>query len=369
MKTLVIHPHGAWRSDRHPLDDLAEAVALAHALHFEVSGHCVNVRQLHAASFFGKGNCDAIREWVSGSGYELVIINHQLSAVQHRQLEKAWQVKVWDRHMLILEIFGARARTREGTIQVELAALRYQRSRLVRSWTHLERQRGGGGFMGGPGERQIESDRRIIDRKIHQLQKKLKTVTRTRRLQRKGRRHYPSISLVGYTNAGKTTLFNRLTHGDGWAANQLFATLDPMARSLYLPCGQTVIVSDTVGFISDLPHHLIAAFRATLEEVIDADVIIHLIDASSPHHAAQARDVSDVLAQLGVEDERPIIEAFNKADLLSDTSRDERLLLSAANGLGLNDLLGELSRVVHQLPRFCRRASSAELSHAPPPIC
>ena len=260
-----------------------------------------------------------------GNGGEhpvIVVVNAALSPVQQRNLEKAWNCKVIDRTGLILEIFGERARTSEGRLQVELAALIYQRSRLVRSWTHLERQRGGAGFMGGPGEAQIETYRRLINDRITRLRRRLKDVRRTRDLHRRARRRvpYPIIALVGYTNAGKSTLFNHLTSAAVVAQDQLFATLDPTMRALDLPSGRKVILSDTVGFISDLPHELVEAFHATLEEVNEADIVAHVRDISHPETEQQKQDVADVLQDMNLDEgkEAGLIEVLNKADLVSD---------------------------------------------------
>ncbi|TIW32442.1 MAG: GTPase HflX, partial [Mesorhizobium sp.] len=264
---------------------------------------------------------------------ELVIVDHPLTPVQQRNLEKEFNAKVLDRTGLILEIFGERARTKEGTLQVELAHLNYQKGRLVRSWTHLERQRGGAGFLGGPGETQIESDRRQLQEKIIKLKHELETVRRTRDLHRAKRKKvpFPVVAIVGYTNAGKSTLFNKLTGAGVLAEDMLFATLDPTLRRVRLPHGTPIILSDTVGFISDLPTHLVAAFRATLEEVVEADLVIHLRDISDPDTAAQAEDVERILADLGVDasDAKRVIEVWNKIDLLDESNR-ERLLADGA---------------------------------------
>ncbi len=263
------------------------------------------------------------------------MVDHPLTPVQQRNLEKEMNTKVVDRTGLILEIFGERARTKEGTLQVELAHLNYQKGRLVRSWTHLERQRGGAGFLGGPGETQIESDRRILQDKITKLKHELETVRRTRDLHRAKRKKvpFPVVAIVGYTNAGKSTLFNRLTGAGVLAQDMLFATLDPTLRRVRLPHGTPIILSDTVGFISDLPTHLIAAFRATLEEVVEADLVIHLRDISDPDTAAQAEDVERILGDLGVDatDTRRVIEVWNKIDRLDEGNR-ARLLADGVDG-------------------------------------
>ncbi|MDA1089370.1 MAG: GTPase HflX [Proteobacteria bacterium] len=347
---------------------LAEAVGLAHAINLVVAhAEIVPLDRPRPATLLGTGTVERIGHLIhaeSGSSESqgeitLAIVDAPLTPVQQRNLERAWECKVIDRTGLILEIFGERARTREGRLQVELAALGYQRSRLVRSWTHLERQRGGAGFMGGPGETQIETDRRQIDRRISQLEKELKDVKRTRQLHRKARKQvpYPVVALVGYTNTGKSTLFNRLTKANVKVEDQLFATLDPTMRRIETPSGQKVILSDTVGFISQLPHELVSAFQATLEEVIEADVIVHVRDAAHADREAQKSDVLAVLRQLGFSDtfEDTLIEVFNKADLLEPAdkaalanlvtrSNTPVVLLSAATGDGCETLTAAIEK-------------------------
>ncbi len=335
---------------------LEEARGLASAIALQVvHAEAVNLQKARPSTLFGLGTVERLADFIEENHIDLAYVDGHLSPGQQRNLEKAWQCKVIDRTGLILEIFGARAKTREGQLQVELAHLTYQKSRLVRSWTHLERQRGGFGFMGGPGETQIEIDRRLIGERIARLKKELEVVARTRQLHRAARKRipYPIVALVGYTNAGKSTLFNTLTSSDVVAMDQLFATLDPTMRQLKLPSGRTVILSDTVGFVSDLPHELVAAFRATLEEVLEADVIIHVRDVAHDETEAQKKDVQDVLGQLGIdpekEDAKPIVEGLNKIDLLSDEDyprivgtsarADDSVAISAVSGEGLPRLL------------------------------
>jgi len=312
-----------------------EAVGLARAINLDlIHTAVVTVNDPRPATLLGSGKVAEFAEIVKEGHAEVVIVDHPLTPVQQRNLEKEFNAKVLDRTGLILEIFGERARTKEGTLQVELAHLNYQKGRLVRSWTHLERQRGGAGFLGGPGETQIESDRRQLQEKIIKLKHELETVRRTRDLHRAKRKKvpFPVVAIVGYTNAGKSTLFNRLTGADVLAQDMLFATLDPTLRRVRLPHGTPVILSDTVGFISDLPTHLVAAFRATLEEVVEADLVIHLRDISDPDTAAQAEDVERILADLGVDagDAKRVIEVWNKIDLLDEGNR-ARLLADGAD--------------------------------------
>jgi GTP-binding protein HflX len=303
-----------------------EAVGLANAIDLElVHTAIVTVNDPRPATLLGTGKVEELAEIVKEGRAEVVIVDHPLTPVQQRNLEKALNAKVLDRTALILEIFGRRARTKEGALQVELAHLNYQKGRLVRSWTHLERQRGGAGFLGGPGETQIEADRRVLQDKIVKLKRELETVRRTRDLHRAKRKKvpFPVVAIVGYTNAGKSTLFNRLTGAGVLAEDMLFATLDPTLRRVRLPHGTPIILSDTVGFISDLPTHLIAAFRATLEEVVEADLVIHLRDISDPDTAAQADDVERILHDLGVDaaDAKHVIEVWNKIDRLDEANR------------------------------------------------
>jgi GTPase len=322
---------------RTPEARLEEAVGLAKAIDLDVAeGVRVPLSSYRPGTLFGSGKVDEIAAQVEAEKIALVIIDHALSPIQQRNLERAWKTKVIDRTGLILEIFGERAHTREGELQVELAHLEYQRSRLVRSWTHLERQRGGFGFLGGPGETQIEADRRVIEERVIRIKHELATVATRRRLQRE-RRHkaaLPVVALVGYTNAGKSTLFNRLTHADVFADPRLFATLDPTLRRVELPAGTPIILSDTVGFVADLPTMLVAAFRATLEEVTEADLILHVRDIAHPDSEAQARDVAGVLAELGIDLTQPgkLIEVWNKIDLIPPARRPARLNPERGNG-------------------------------------
>jgi GTP-binding protein HflX len=328
---------GRPRLTRSPEARHDEAVGLARAIDLEpVHTEIVTVNDPRPATLIGTGKIEELAERIKETGAALVVVDHPLTPVQQRNLEKGLNAKVLDRTGIILEIFGERARTKEGTLQVELAHLNYQKGRLVRSWTHLERQRGGAGFLGGPGETQMEADRRILQDKITKLKRELETVKRTRELHRSKRKKvpFPVVAIVGYTNAGKSTLFNRLTGADVLAENMLFATLDPTLRRVKLPHGTIVILSDTVGFISDLPTHLVAAFRATLEEVVEADLVIHLRDISDPDTAAQAEDVERILADLGVEVSPggKVIEVWNKVDRLDADTRERLVLSGAADG-------------------------------------
>ena len=340
---------------------LEEAVGLAQAIRLDVVGaEIARIARPQPSSLLGSGTLHNLGELISKNAVGVVVIDGALSPVQQRNLEKHWQAKVIDRTGLILEIFGARAHTHEGRLQVELAALSYQRSRLVRSWTHLERQRGGFGFLGGPGESQLEIDRRLIGKRIKRLKRELDDVKRTRALHREARRRvpYPVVALVGYTNAGKSTLFNRLTRSSVAAGDMLFATLDPTMRRLDLPSGRTAILSDTVGFISDLPTHLIAAFRATLEEVTEADIVVHVCDTNHPDSEAQRHDVLSILADLGLGElaGEGLVEAMNKIDLVDPATRagltnqvlrnSHNVALSAVTGEGCGALLAMID---HQL--------------------
>jgi len=368
-KTIVIHPVIYDRElvkekrefERTSEEGLAEALGLANAINLQIKhSESINVRKVRPATFLGGGSVMRIKGIIDDTGAKLLYIDCNLTPIQQRNLEQDCKVKVIDRTGLILEIFGERAKTKEGSLQVELAALEYQRSRIVRAWTHLERQRGGSGFIGGPGETQKELDRRLIDDRIKKIKHDLESVRKNRELQRNARKRepFPIIALVGYTNAGKSTLFNYLTNADVFAKDLLFATLDTTMRGLKLPSGKKVIFSDTVGFISGLPHHLVAAFRATLEEVQDADVILHIRDISNKNSDAEKEDVERILGDLGINAKRDkrIIDVYNKIDLLTDEEKDVKIdfshrkdnivALSALTGEGVGDLVDTIEKIL-----------------------
>ena len=341
-------------------DRLAETIRLGEAINLNIIyTEIIKLKQINAGNFFNKGTISRIKNIIAEQNIELMVIDVSLTPVQQRNLEKALNVKIIDRTALILEIFGERAQTKEGSLQVELAHLTYQRSRLVRSWTHLERQRGGAGFLGGPGETQIELDKRIIDDKIVKIKKSLEKIKQTRGLQRNSRKKvpFPVVALVGYTNTGKSTLFNHLTKSNVFAKDLLFATLDPSMRRLKLPSGREVILSDTVGFISDLPHELIMAFRATLEEVLEADIIVQVMDVANQNNKQQREDVITVLHSLGlerIEHKNNYIEIYNKIDLMPGKRNDKNIFISAKTGEGcpaflnkIDDILSSQNKIVN----------------------
>lgn len=356
-RTLILHPYEKdKRATHNAKNKLEEAIGLAHAIALEVADKLIApLGKITPATYVGKGKVEEVKAKVRDKKVELVVVDCQLTPVQQRNLENAWKCKVIDRTALILEIFGDRAQTKEGVLQVELAALEYQKSRLVRSWTHLERQKGGYGFLGGPGETQIEIDRRMIRDRIALLKKQLEKVKRTRGMQRKSRQKipYPVVALVGYTNAGKSTLFNQLTGAKVFVKDLLFATLDPTMRIVKLPSGNKIIVSDTVGFISDLPTELIAAFQATLEEVIEADIILHVRDISSPDNKSQQKEVLKILHSIGIDEKKTILmDVFNKIDIsgheTTGTKTGNSIFISALTGEGCPNLLGNIDEVLSQ---------------------
>ena len=368
QSAFVLHPDVRSQPLPRTADDmLAEACRLAEAISLEVVlAETVRLAAPKAPTFLGPGYLERIAELAEDYHDPLIIVNCSLSPVQQRNLETRLSCKVIDRTALILEIFGARAQTHAGRLQVELAALSFQRSRLVRSWTHLERQRGGGGFLGGPGERQIELDRRMLMDRVIRIQKELKEVVRTRQLQRKNRsrNETPTIALVGYTNAGKSTLFNHLTKADVLSKDMLFATLDPTLRAFTLPSGNDVVMADTVGFISQLPTELVEAFKSTLEEVVEADLLLHVHDGASDLRDEEADDVRKVLLDLGLDGEaqdRRIIHVFNKADLLADSQIDqlreeypEAVFISAITGAGIDALHEAIAAKLTAGSRVCQ---------------
>ena len=365
---LVLHPQPSQSSDVRAQARLDEATGLGEALELEVVAARIEpVRQVEAPRYFGTGKTAMLADEIAELGVKVVIVDTALTPVQQRNLEKAWNVKVIDRTGLILEIFAERARTKEGRLQVELARLSYERSRLVRTWTHLERQRGGRGFLAGPGERQIETDRRLLADKMAKLRRELAEVVRTRTLHRERRKAapWPTVALVGYTNAGKSSIFNVLSKAEVLAKDMPFATLDPTTRAVELPSGRKILLSDTVGFITDLPTELIAAFRATLEEVLEADILIHVRDIADPDHEGRKLDVEEVLKALGAgeDNNQTTIEAWNKFDCLSPEAQEDAhwkaqtalardgdhvCITSAQTGLGFEQLLDQVEDILAQ---------------------
>jgi len=356
-RTFVLYPQVREHLERgiEPSARLEEAKNLALAINLDIiDAQIIKIRDIKPNTFLGSGTVEELKGLMQHYDIDLVVFDGTLSPVQQRNLEKAWNVKVIERTALIIEIFGDRARTAEGSLQVELAALSYQKSRLVRSWTHLERQRGGLGFIGGPGETQLEVDRRLISERITKIEKELEKVKNRRAIQRQSRARvpYPIVALVGYTNAGKSSLFNTLTNSDVFAKDLLFATLDPTMRLMTLPSGQKVILSDTVGFISDLPTTLIAAFRSTLEEVLEAEIILHIQDGSNPNCLSQSQDVYDVLSSLGIDKENhTILEVMNKVDLLTPEEKEDcplrsDLETSAVTGAGIEALRNHVDQIM-----------------------
>jgi len=373
VRAIVLHPYlkSGRQSDAEIAGKVDEAAGLARAIELDVVlAEAIPLQGWRPSTLVGEGTVERLKGFVAAEKIALAVVDRSLSPIQQRNLEKAWQCKVVDRTGLILEIFGARARTAEGRLQVELAQLTYQRGRLVRTWTHLERQRGGRGFLAGPGETQLEADKRIIADRVERLKVQIEDVKRTRGLHRRARSRvpYPVVSLVGYTNAGKSTLFNRLVGAGVFAADMLFATLDPTMRALQLPAGQKIILSDTVGFISDIPLDLVAAFRATLEEVVGADIVLHVRDVANPDTEAQRDDVNRVLRDLGLSrlvDDGLVIEVLNKLDLLAPEAREfvlnqaarepSLVPVSAHTGEGVPALLAAVearlaaTRTVHEI--------------------
>ncbi|MDB2404923.1 GTPase HflX [Alphaproteobacteria bacterium] len=360
-RVMIVYPIVSGGGNVNPDWRLQETIGLAKAINLQtVHYEYVNLKVIKSATLFGQGVIDRLHDVIHEKEVGLFIVDSSLSPIQQRNLEKKLNIKVIDRTALILEIFGARARTFEGKLQVELAHLTYQRSRLVRAWTHLERQRGGFGFIGGPGESQLEIDRRLADDTISKIKRKIERVKKTRSLQRRARKRvpYPVVAIVGYTNAGKSSLFNHLTGSDVFAKDLLFATLDPTMRLLKLPCGTNIILSDTVGFISDLPYDLVASFRATLEEVVSADVILHIRDLSSLEFDNHGNDVMQILDNLNVnKDNKPIIEVWNKCDIIDDDKRyvienqlltqDDKYICSVYDNYGIQQILQSVSDALH----------------------